>query len=231
MPELVFSRQHVLEAIRRVDENGIQWLYRTYPKPGGQARKASTGFLIYEGSTYPVKALGRLANEIAGNRMHTNPITDFFRARFSTLGFDLIQSAQEEATAADERQRRLAEVWARPNQAAFRLQTFEVFGRQCLVTGCKIPEALEAAHVIAVADQGGDQSWNGVPLRADLHRLFDAGLMSIEPDSWTVMVKESATLEYGQYQGRSITANIQDLPQRVLLATALRERNKSAGYN
>lgn len=42
---------------------------------------------------------------------------------------------------------------------------------------------LEAAHIVPVAEQGSDDPSNGILLRADLHRLFDNGLMAINPDT------------------------------------------------
>ena len=96
----------------------------------------------------------------------------------------MIDSPEDEAENATERQRRLAEVWEHPGQARFRRAVFEMFGARCVVTGCETLMALEAAHVLPVSSGGGDKGWNGIPLRADLRRLFDAGAIMIDPTSW-----------------------------------------------
>jgi hypothetical protein len=104
MTELTFDRDQAEEAIDRVKDEGQAWLYENYPKPNGQMRKSSTGFLMYEGVAYPVKPLGRLANELAGNPMTDNPITNVFRRYFEGLGFQLIENTNNEADIAAERQ-------------------------------------------------------------------------------------------------------------------------------
>lgn len=224
MADLIFDRKHALEAIRLAQTNGQEWLYESYPKPNGQKRRSSTGFLMHEGAAYPVKPLGRLANEIAGNPMIDNPITNVFRKYFEKLGFQLIDSPEDEAESATERQRRLAEVWERPGQAKFRRAVFEMFGARCLVTGCETLMALEAAHVLPVSSGGCDEGWNGIPLRADLHRLFDAGAITIEPISWKLLVAEPVRKEYGRYHGLDLKPVITKIDGAPELAAALRKR-------
>lgn len=65
-------------------------------------------------------------------------------------------------------------------QGEFRKWLLEHQGT-CLVTGEKIPELLEAAHIRPYCD-GGIHSGNGILLRVDLHTLFDAKMMSFEDD-------------------------------------------------
>jgi len=206
MSELVFSRNHALEAINRSAEHGRDWLYKHYPKPDGQTRKSSTGFLIHDGQSYPVKPLGRLANEIAGTPMADNPITDVFRRYFESLRFQLTDDpdadAEAEAEQAAERQRKLASIWDRPGQARFRQEVFELFGTKCIVTGCEELIALEAAHVVPVHQGGCDSGWNGIPLRADVHRLFDAGVIRLSPDTWRLVVDEDVGEQYQIYHDK-----------------------------
>lgn len=229
MTDLSFDRNHALEAIRLARINGQEWLYETYPKPNGQKRKSSTGFLMHEGEAYPVKPLGRLANEIAGTPMTDNPITNVFRKYFEKLGFQLIDSPEDEAKSATERQRRLAEIWERPGQAKFRRAVFEMFGARCLVTGCETLMALEAAHVLPVSSGGCDEGWNGIPLRADLHRLFDAGAIVIEPSSWKLFFAEPVREEYGQYHGLDLEPVVAKVDGAPELAAALRKRMSLGG--
>lgn len=210
MTRLVFERWHAEEAIRQTNElssdgdNGLGWLYKAYKKPGGQMRKSSTGFLMHDGIAYPVKPLGRFANAIAGHPMTNNPITNHFRDRFAKLGFRLIDNPESEATQAVERQRKLAKVLARPQQAKFRREVFALWGARCLVTGCDILAALEAAHIHRVSEGGNDDASNGIPLRADIHRLFDADLITLSSDSWTVLVSNAERSHYSAYHSRSL---------------------------
>jgi hypothetical protein len=56
------------------------------------------------------------------------------------------------------------------------------YGARCALTSCDLDEALDAAHIIDADSRGGFRASNGLMLRADLHRLFDAGVLLILPD-------------------------------------------------
>lgn len=92
-----------------------------------------------------------------------------------------------------ERRKRLAEVLARPQQAAFRHKVAERDGWICAVSGCVEPRAMEAAHLHSVANGGNDDTANGIMLRADIHRLFDADLLTIDPATGEVAVSSDVT--------------------------------------
>lgn len=59
---------------------------------------------------------------------------------------------------------------------------------RCELSRCEIPALVEAAHIKPVADGGEFVRENGMLLRADLHRLFDAGLLRISADSGKVVL-------------------------------------------
>lgn len=224
MTDLTFTRNHALEAIDSARKNGREWLYKYYPKPNGQIRPSTTGFLLHMGEAYPVKPLGRLASEISGQPMADNPQTNVFRKHFESLGFQLITSPDDEAASATDRQRHLAEVWSRPNQAKFRRAVFDIFGARCLVTGCETLVALEAAHILPVSSGGSDEGWNGIPLRSDIHRLFDAGAIILRPETLTLSVSASAQKEYGSYQGINLKPIISTKDIAPKLVAALQKR-------
>jgi hypothetical protein len=77
---------------------------------------------------------------------------------------------------------------------------FEIFG-------CETLAVLEATHVVPVSC-GGGESWNCIPLRADLHRLFDAGIITIYAKNWTISVVKTARKNYGAYRGNDLSAHI-----------------------
>lgn len=68
---------------------------------------------------------------------------------------------------------------ARPDQYDLRLELLHQCNFQCEVSGCEVPEALEAAHIVPHASGGNSSVMNALLLRADLHRLYDRGLMTI----------------------------------------------------
>ncbi len=74
------------------------------------------------------------------------------------------------------------EVRPRLGQSSFRVLVTEAYHRRCAITGESTLMALEAAHIVPYSGEGGHDVRNGLLLRADFHRLFDAGLVSVTPE-------------------------------------------------
>lgn len=70
---------------------------------------------------------------------------------------------------------------ARLGQGSFRTLVIDAYRRRCAITGESTLPALEAAHIRSYASDGVHQVSNGILLRSDFHKLFDAGLVTIEP--------------------------------------------------
>ena len=73
-------------------------------------------------------------------------------------------------------------------EAWFRSVILECDANCCVVTGEAPVQALEAAHLIPAAKGQNDVPSNGITLRADLHRLFDAGLFTFSADGQVVVL-------------------------------------------
>ena len=73
-------------------------------------------------------------------------------------------------------------VKTRQGQSTFRKDLMHHQGGKCAVTGCVEQSALEAAHVRGVSEDGLHSIRNGLLLRADIHSLFDSGLLVIDDD-------------------------------------------------
>ncbi len=69
----------------------------------------------------------------------------------------------------------------RLGQGAFRVLVAEAYERRCVVTGERALPALEAAHIKPYSLVRKHELPNGLLFRADIHRLFDQGYVSIEP--------------------------------------------------
>lgn len=98
---------------------------------------------------------------------------------------------------------------SRPYQARFRRNILKSFGSECILTGVKMPEVLEAAHIKPVEYAGNDSIGNGLCLRLDMHQLFDTGHLQISPQG-DIKLSSRAFEEYGSVIPRSI-----DLPDFV----------------
>ncbi len=114
-----------------------------------------------------------------------------------------VLSRRSNVTAEEKEARsRMAEVEARIMQATFRNRVGARCGWRCAVTGSKIRETLDAAHLPGRDWRKDNEGNDGVLLRADIHRLIDAKIAWIEEGKFHV--GKSARAEYGQYEGRAL---------------------------
>lgn len=70
----------------------------------------------------------------------------------------------------------------RIGQSSFRVMVTDAYRRRCAMTGENTLVTLEAAHIKPFAQEKKHDVRNGLLLRADFHRLFDTGLVGIDPD-------------------------------------------------
>ena len=68
----------------------------------------------------------------------------------------------------------------RPEQDKFRRDLLEAYSGRCAITGCDIEPLLDAAHLRPW--RAGNEVSDGILLRADIHRLLDADLLTISKD-------------------------------------------------
>lgn len=73
------------------------------------------------------------------------------------------------------------EVVPRLGQGSFRIAVMDAYDGACALTGEHSLPALEAAHIRPYAQGGSHEVPNGLPLRRDVHRLFDLGYVSATP--------------------------------------------------
>ena len=70
----------------------------------------------------------------------------------------------------------------RLGQGTFRIAVMDAYGRSCAVTTEHTLPVLEAAHIRPYSDGGPHEVSNGLYLRTDIHRLFDAGYVTVSPE-------------------------------------------------
>jgi putative restriction endonuclease len=70
----------------------------------------------------------------------------------------------------------------RLGKGAFRALITDAYGRQCAVTQERALPALEAAHIRPFSESPEHSLRNGLLLRSDVHRLFDAGYVTVTPE-------------------------------------------------
>jgi len=189
----------------------------------GMRNPSRSYFIRFGGRLHSLKAVATRALQ---ERDPQSASRDFHAAdaaqRVKTLGFDVFHAdSQKEA----QRQRVWAERIDRPEQTRFREMLIDLYGK-CALSSCATMRALEAAHVDPVHEDGLDDPRNGILLRADLHKLFDADLIAVDPADGRVHVAAACRDDYADL------ANVVFSPPPggpPLTAFALRWRNFSAG--
>lgn len=110
---------------------------------------------------------------------------------------------------ATERYGRGSLVRPRLGQGAFRVAVLDAYGRACAVSSEHSLPVLEAAHIQSYASGGHHEVSNGICLRSDIHRLFDAGYVTVDGDHRFVVSRrlkddyDNGRVYYA-WQGRSV---------------------------
>ncbi len=127
-------------------------------------------------------------------------------------------------------ERVLREVQQRLRQSEFRMAVIAAYNSRCAVSGCDAVEALEAAHIAPYSRMGSNHPSNGLLLRADIHTLFDQGLIGIDPTSLAVVLAPSLKkTSYSDLDGKQLRhpANATASPNKQALAERWDDFQKS----
>lgn len=120
----------------------------------------------------------------------------------------------------DERQRKQASIVQRQGQSDFRHKLLIAYKGRCLITGCKVEETIEAAHIIPYQGVATNNLTNGLTLRADVHKLFDLYLLSVNPENYEVLVSPRLAETYYEqfaYQKLHLPKDSKILPSKEAL--------------
>jgi putative restriction endonuclease len=121
----------------------------------------------------------------------------------STLSVSLISlplGAFDPNAEEDSRLKVVAEVYRRQGAPRFRRALLHAYQGRCAVTRYDAEPALEAAHIVPYRGPQTNHPTNGLLLRADMHDLFDLGLMAVDTDSMRLrLASELQGTMYEQY--------------------------------
>lgn len=105
----------------------------------------------------------------------------------------------------DGRQRVVAQIVRRRGQPEFRMKLLAAYDHRCAVSDCEVVEALEAAHIVPYRGPATNDVRNGLLLRADLHTLFDLGLIAVDASSMSLLLSPKIQgTSYGELNGRRL---------------------------
>lgn len=99
---------------------------------------------------------------------------------------------------------RYANITYRVGQKAFRIHALDKFQHTCVITGCKVSEVLEAAHITPLHITKNHEENNCLLLRADIHKLFDIEQITINATTFNIQVSSQLfNTEYQQLAGQT----------------------------
>jgi putative restriction endonuclease len=84
----------------------------------------------------------------------------------------------------------------RLGQGSFRVMVTDAYRYRCAMTSERTLPVLEAAHIRPFAEGGEHALSNGLLLRSDLHKLFDLGYMTVDPNDKRIIVSDRIKAEF-----------------------------------
>ena len=208
------------------DQIPVGFLVKRKPKPGvqydvlglGLVTGWREGYFTIEGfSDGGVKTDNGRAADAAKARAHAVNLV------VSDEDFDV------NAADIDLRERTIKHVACRRGQQTFRATLLEAYAGRCCITGCDLTDVLEAAHISPYRGPQSNHPQNGLLLRADIHTLFDLGLLAVDDDYRLLLsdkVGDSTT--YWDFASRRLELPPADMlkPDRA----ALRQHREWSGF-
>lgn len=105
----------------------------------------------------------------------------------------------------DDRLKVIAQVHRRQGGPRFRRALLRAYGGRCAMTEYDAEPALEAAHIIPYRGPQTNHPANGLLLRADMHDLFDLGLVAVDTHTMKLrLADELSGTKYEPYEGRRL---------------------------
>jgi hypothetical protein len=102
------------------------------------------------------------------------------------------------------REKTMAAICRRQGQPEFRNKLIRAYSGRCAVTGWNAVQTLEAAHILQYDGPKTNHPANGLLLRADIHSLFDLGLIAIDSSLKILLAPALKDTQYAQYEGKQI---------------------------
>jgi hypothetical protein len=98
---------------------------------------------------------------------------------------------------------------ARPQQAKFKRRLLKWYGSSCQISRGILSCVVHACHIDRKADGSSDEPDNGFLLRADIHILYDANLIGIQPETFEVAINKYALAgtEYADFENHNVFAD------------------------
>jgi hypothetical protein len=191
------------------------------------------GSIFSKGTTVTDEALQAIIDGVRANGLAVvSPVDGAPAVRIALAEAEIDPDADpfDPLNLSDERKSALRSVKVRSGQGAFREKVLRAYGNRCVITGCDVQEALEAAHITPYKGNKSNHASNGLPLRADLHRLWDTGRLAIHEASLEVLLDAGMIgTDYSFLAGTDIRDRLPEEAAQHPSSAALEHQRKWAG--
>lgn len=118
----------------------------------------------------------------------------------------------------DARRQTMAAIKVREGQSKFKEDLLDIYEGKCAISASSAAPVLEAAHIVPYMGRETNHPLNGILLRADIHTLFDKGLIVISPNDYSIKIDPCLkNTEYAQYNGMRIRKSSMGFPSKEAL--------------
>ncbi|WP_018689191.1 HNH endonuclease signature motif containing protein [Ahrensia kielensis] len=206
------SMEDFRKAVSETENKGEKWLYKIT-----ESLPAKSEFLKIGEGLFPLKAICKRTIQIYRERDQSERrlYSDFYatsnelksslkKTQFFSVA-DFISLSNESA---DNKKRvdatEINEFWKkvpppRHGQSKFRAGLLGAYGNQCCITGSTVGCVIQAAHIDPYDRAQEVEVGNGLLMRADVHLLFDSGLLSICPKTYKAFFHMEVKSEYAEF--------------------------------
>lgn len=220
-PEFVPYQFETPDGVRRLDKGALKFAHDS----------GDLDYIFDEGRIIGIRLSASIKRRfsvpedpVAAYNLQAGPEQVANRETVITPPAEPISAAEIEVLETDERARVIAERVVREGQAQFKSSLIKAYGGKCALLNTKVKAALDAAHIRPYLGDKSNKVWNGILLRADLHRLFDAGLLCFEYQQTalvTLIAQDLHGSPYMKLAGKSVNLpqSREDWPARAVIDT------------
>lgn len=123
------------------------------------------------------------------------PITEANAVAFAAPGYELDYAhtflPKSDELLVDTREFRLTRTAARKGQKRFRAELLSSYDGKCAVCGGSSVPTLQGAHIVEHRGESANLVQNGLLLRSDIHLLYDSLNLSIEPETYKIVLSDA----------------------------------------
>ncbi len=169
-----------------------------------------SAYIVDEPTTRTILSENQLAAQASGDPISAEQAAAFRRAAGSRPAALVSPEVSDDdpfdpTDLDDARERILREITRRRGQRAFRDGLLRAYEGRCAMTDCDVRDVLEAAHIVPYLGPLTNRTDNGLLLRADIHTLFDCGLISIDAQTRSVVVADRLlATDYASLNGKAL---------------------------